>query len=67
MSGEQYKLYQQQQQVKESLSQLQDKFSQGLPKQKLSKILKQLDALNKRLIKEGVTKRNLQTLKNLTL
>ncbi len=65
MSGEQYKLYQQQQEVKEALSQLQDKFSQGLPKQKLSKILKQLDALNKRLIKEGVTKRNLQTLKNL--
>ena len=50
-----YELYKMQQQVKEDLNQLGDKFSDQATKKKISKLNKEMSDLQKRILKEGIT------------
>ena len=51
----QYELYKMQQQVKENLNQLSDKFSDQATKQKIKQLNKEMTDLQKRILKEGIT------------
>ena len=51
----QFELYKQQQRIKEDLNQLGDKFSDKATQQKAKELSKQMDDLQKRLLKEGIT------------
>ncbi len=51
----QYELYKMQQQVKEDLNQLRDKFSDQATKKKISQLNKEMSDLQKRILKEGIT------------
>ncbi len=64
-SARQYELFKQQQQIKDALEQLQDRFSKNKDRAQLKKILKQMEALNKRLLKEGITRQTLESLKQI--
>ncbi len=59
-SARQYKLYQQQQRIKEDLEQLSDKFKDPSSKERISKLIKKMEDLEKRLLKEGITQSTLQ-------
>ncbi len=59
MSAAQYELYKQQQRIKDELQQLGDKFSDKATQQKIKDIGKQMDDLQKRILKEGMTRSNL--------
>ena len=50
-----YELYKIQQQVKDQLNQLGDKFSDQAQKKRISDLGKQMDELQKRILKEGIT------------
>ena len=64
-SSRQYELYKQQQQIKDALSQLQDKFSSQKDKEQIRRLLRKMDALNKRLLREGITRQSLESLKQI--
>jgi len=64
-SQAQYELFKRQQYIKDALSQLKDKMTSPGLKQKLNKILKQMEELNKRLLREGITSQNFEILKHL--
>ena len=51
----QYELYKKQQQVKEDLNQLGDKFSDHATKKKIKQLNKEMSDLQKRILKEGIT------------
>ena len=51
----QYELYKMQQQVKEDLNQLGDKFSDQATKKKIQQLNKEMSDLQKRILKEGIT------------
>jgi len=51
----QYELYKMQQQVKEDLNQLADKFSDQTTKKKIQQLNKDMSDLQKRILKEGIT------------
>ena len=55
----QYRLYQQQQHIKDKLNQLADKFSSPSDKQRITKLLKEMDNLERKLLREGITQETL--------
>ncbi len=55
-ASKQYELYKQQQRIKEDLQQLSDQFSDKGQKQRINDLIKQMDELDKRILKEGITK-----------
>ncbi len=61
----QYELYKQQQQIKEDLNQLGDKFSDQAQKKRIADLAKQMDELSKRILKEGITESIIQKMINL--
>jgi len=63
-SARNYQLYKQQQQIKDALEQLKDRFSNN-NKQKIDQLLKQIDHLNKRLLREGITRQTIESLKQI--
>jgi len=64
-SQQQYEMYKKQQQIKDALLQLQDKFTNKSDVQKINYLLNQMDDLNRRLLKEGITNRTLEILKHI--
>ncbi len=58
-SARQYELYKQQQQIKEDLQQLGDRFSDQAQQKRISNLIKQMDDLQKRLLSEGITQSTL--------
>ena len=64
-SEKQYELYKQQQQIKDELNQLSDKFRNPTDKEKISRLIKQMDELERKLLKEGITKSTLNKMLNL--
>ncbi len=55
----QYELYKQQQRIKEDLEQLGDRFSDKANKKQISDLAKQMDDLQKRILREGITQSTL--------
>ncbi len=58
-SARQYELYKQQQRIKEDLQQLGDRFSDKALQKKIMDLTKQMDDLQRKLLKEGITQSNL--------
>jgi len=56
----QYELYKMQQQVKEDLNQLGDKFSDQATKKRIKDLAKKMDELQHKILKEGITEQTVQ-------